>query len=138
MMAVFRDLRGYIGEAWDAWNRFWFKPTDPATLSLIRLLAGGMLFYTHLVWSLDLEGFLGQQGWLPVDYIRSLTPPSYVDPSVNRWSVWSIFFLDRVDLVAVDRACVCAAGVLLLDDRAVQPHDGGARLLAGGLLRPAD
>ena len=92
MMAVFRDLRGYIGEAWDAWNRFWFKPTDPATLSLIRLLAGGMLFYTHLVWSLDLEGFLGQQGWLPVDYIRSLTPPSYVDPSVNRWSVWSIFF----------------------------------------------
>ena len=47
----------------DGWNRFWFQPADPATLGLIRILAGAMLFYTHLVWSLDLESFFGQHGW---------------------------------------------------------------------------
>ena len=41
------------------WNRFWFQPTDPATLGLIRICAGAMLFYTHLVWSLDLTAFFG-------------------------------------------------------------------------------
>ncbi len=85
MKAVFGDVRDYIVDAWDAWNRFWFKPSDPATLSLIRLLAGGMLFYTHLVWSLDLEAFLGPQGWLPVEYLREQVHQ-------NEWSVWSLFF----------------------------------------------
>lgn len=46
----------------DGWNRFWFKPTDPATLGLVRIFAGSMLFYTHLVWSIDLTGFMGEQG----------------------------------------------------------------------------
>ena len=46
------------------WNRFWFNPVDPATLSLIRILAGLMLLYTHLVWSLDLEAFFGKKSWV--------------------------------------------------------------------------
>ena len=62
-------VRDYLRELFAAvvagWNRFWFTPADPATLGLIRLLAGLLLFYTHLVWSLDLEGFFGPQGWLP-------------------------------------------------------------------------
>jgi hypothetical protein len=48
----------------DGWNHFWFTPQDPATLGLIRILVGTMLFYTHVVWSLDLEGFFGAGGWL--------------------------------------------------------------------------
>lgn len=83
-MGVWADTRGYFAEAWEAWNRFWFRPTDPATLSLIRLLAGAMLFYTHLVWSLGLQAFLGQEGWLPVEYIQRLQD--------HQWSVWSVFF----------------------------------------------
>ena len=46
------------------WQRFWFTPTDPATLGLIRIFAGAMLFYTHLVWALDLEAFFGSKPWL--------------------------------------------------------------------------
>ena len=42
-----------------AWDRFWFTPAAPQSLALIRILAGAMLFYTHLVWSLDLVAFLG-------------------------------------------------------------------------------
>lgn len=83
-MGVFVDTRGYFAEMWQAWNKFWFQSVDPATLCLIRLLAGTLLFYTHLVWSLDLQAFLGQEGWLPVEYIRRVQG--------EQWSVWSVFF----------------------------------------------
>ncbi len=83
-MGVFAETRGYISETWQAWNRFWFQPVDPATLCLLRLLAGTLIFYTHLVWSFDLQAFLGPEGWLPVEYIRQVQG--------NQWSVWSVFF----------------------------------------------
>jgi len=89
-MGIFADTRGYVAETWQAWNRFWFAPQDPATLSLIRLLAGSLLFYTHLVWSLDLQAFLGPEGWVPVEYLRTIqTLPGQDQP---QWSVWSLFF----------------------------------------------
>ncbi|MEX2118218.1 MAG: HTTM domain-containing protein [Pirellulales bacterium] len=48
----------------DGWNHFWFTPADPATLALIRVAAGAMLLYTHLVWTLDLEAFFGPHSWV--------------------------------------------------------------------------
>ena len=57
----FRDLQQQSALGW---NRFWFTPADPATLGLIRLLAGAMLLYTHAVWLLDLEAFFGAQSWI--------------------------------------------------------------------------
>ena len=89
-MGIFADTRGYVAETWQAWNRFWFAPQDPATLSLIRLLGGSMLFYTHLVWSLDLQAFIGAEGWVPVEYLRNIhTLPNEEAP---QWTVWSVFF----------------------------------------------
>lgn len=64
--AYFREL--YQGVV-DGWNRFWFTPTDPATLGLIRIFAGSMLFYTHLVWSIDLNGFMGARGRFSHDLV---------------------------------------------------------------------
>ncbi|TWT31881.1 HTTM domain-containing protein [Blastopirellula retiformator] len=55
--------RGVVG----GWNRFWFTPTDPATLGVIRILGGAMIFYTHLVWSIDLVGFMGASGRFSAD-----------------------------------------------------------------------
>src|SRR5262245_27278677 len=66
------------------WNRFWFSPQDPATLGLIRFLAGAMLFYTHLVWSLDLEGFFGEPGWLAPEALQV----AYGDMRSHFWSHW--------------------------------------------------
>ncbi len=71
--------RGAVG-AWiddcaALWNRFWFTPADPATLGLIRILAGGMLFYTHLVWGLALSDFLGDHGWLSREAVLSVKAP---------------------------------------------------------------
>jgi hypothetical protein len=96
MKASVAAVRNYCAEFWEAWNRFWFTPADPATLSLIRLLAGALMLYTHFVWSFDLEGFIGPNGYIPVDFLRERihTPPPTADvpdPS-PMWSVWSIFF----------------------------------------------
>lgn len=67
--AYFRELyRGVV----DGWNWFWFTPTDPATLGLIRIFAGSMLFYTHLVWSIDLNGFMGEQGRFSHDLVARM------------------------------------------------------------------
>ncbi len=61
--------RNYIAEIWEAWDEFWFNPTSPSTLSAIRVLAGLMLLYTHLVWTTDLEAFFGPRGWLPAQML---------------------------------------------------------------------
>jgi hypothetical protein len=93
MTGTLASGRDYCKELYRAWNGFWFTPTDPATLSLLRVLAGAMLFYTHLVWSLDLSAFLGPEGWLPVEYLRSEVQIQDVQGiQVPIWSVWSLFF----------------------------------------------
>src|SRR5207244_10711060 len=57
----------YLGDLARAWDRFWFTPADPTTFCLIRLFAGLMLFYTHLVWTLDLEAFFGRTPWISLE-----------------------------------------------------------------------
>lgn len=53
------------------WNRFWFTPSDAATLGLIRILAGAMLLYTHLVWTKDFDAFFGPDAWLSPAAVRT-------------------------------------------------------------------
>ncbi len=52
------------------WNRFFFTPTDPATIGFIRICAGTMMFYTHLVWSLRLNDFFGSHAWVTQESAR--------------------------------------------------------------------
>jgi hypothetical protein len=78
---VFASLLGFLLQslrsAVAGWNRFWFRPADPATLGLIRIFAGGMLLYTHLIWSLDLDAFFGPQGWLSPRAVELIQRGSY-------------------------------------------------------------
>ncbi len=75
-----RDLTAWLA---DGWNRFWFTPSDPATLSAIRIMAGAMLFYTHLVWSIGLEDFFLPTGWVSADAASAAQPDPYA---------WSYFW----------------------------------------------
>lgn len=93
-MNVVTNVRNYIVDCWDAWNEFWFAPTNPATLSAIRVFTGAMLFYTHLVWSFDLSGFFGRDGWLPVDLMNRVK--LYTNDGMARWN-WSYFNFSFVD-----------------------------------------
>ena len=67
--SMFDDIRSWASDVWQVWDRFLFTPSDPATLGFIRILAGGMLLYTHFVWMLDLEGFFGASGLLSKDFV---------------------------------------------------------------------
>jgi len=70
----------------DGWNRFWFTPADPATLCAIRIAAGAMLLYTHIVWSEGLEDFFLPTGWISPAAASSVARDNYA---------WSYFWLIR-------------------------------------------
>ncbi len=75
-------LRRSAQPAWDSWRRFWFEPADPLPLGVIRILVGGMLIYTHVIWGQDLEGFLGPDGWQSAELVRSIQRGQW------SWSFW--------------------------------------------------
>jgi uncharacterized membrane protein YphA (DoxX/SURF4 family) len=69
-VSIFLAIRQWGHDVADAWNRFWFAPTDPATLALVRIFAGAMLLYTHLVWTAGLDDFFGPYGWISPEAVR--------------------------------------------------------------------
>jgi Vitamin K-dependent gamma-carboxylase len=70
-------VRAWAAEVAASWNLFWFEPADPATLGLIRICAGAMVFYTHLIWSLDLVAFFGPHAWLSPEAVGILQKDMY-------------------------------------------------------------
>jgi Vitamin K-dependent gamma-carboxylase len=77
MAAPTTSARKWLSETAAGWDRFWFTPTDPATLAVIRILAGAMLLYTHLVWGLALTEFFGEHGWLAPKAVQLALRGSY-------------------------------------------------------------
>jgi len=54
---------GWLAAWAAAWNAFWFTPADPLPLAVVRILAGGLLAWSSLVWLLDADAFFGATGW---------------------------------------------------------------------------
>lgn len=78
MFATVSDYFGSVTEhVGRAWNRFWFLPSDPLTLSVIRVLAGLIAFYTVLTFTPDLITFFGPNGLLGRENISRMQEPSY-------------------------------------------------------------
>ncbi len=77
MRQIVAIVRTWCADVLAGWNRFWFEPADPATLGLIRICAGAMLLYTHLVWSLQLTAFFGPRSWLSSEAVAALQGDSY-------------------------------------------------------------
>lgn len=57
----------FLARALEAWNRFWFTPTDPTLLGLIRLGCGLLAVYTVVTYTWDLQTFFGRNAWLEHD-----------------------------------------------------------------------
>jgi len=84
-MDLIRDyIRELRRETTRHWNAFWFTPTDPATLAVIRIFTGAMLFYTHLVWLLDFEAFFGTDAWLNAETVAAIRTSDFA---------WSHFWI---------------------------------------------
>ena len=49
------------------WERFWFTPADPTLLGLMRIFCGLITLYTVLVYSFDLQAFMGPGAWYDLD-----------------------------------------------------------------------
>ncbi len=85
LIGPFLYLRDLGNGAVRGWNAFFFHPADPTPLGLIRFLLGLILLWEWGILGLDLQAFLGSEGW--------------VDPEVNRlflqdsdswaWSLWN-------------------------------------------------
>ena len=65
------DRRSFAKQWADAWNTFWFRPSLPHTLAVIRILTGLMVLYTLAVWTINFDGFIGGQ-LLPESYRANL------------------------------------------------------------------
>ena len=87
MRRLLAALAGRFRSVARAWDAFFFSPSDPTAVGLIRLLTGLLLLWSLLVTGLDLRATLGSEGW--------------VDPEVAAgrmgglgWSLW-LFVPDR-------------------------------------------
>ncbi len=60
------------------WDRFWFEPSDPTTLGLMRLLGGIVVLYTYFCYSFDLLSYVSpREAWLDrevMNYLRNDSP----------------------------------------------------------------
>ena len=86
-MSVAMGLGARGKAAMAAWDRFWFQPELPHRLAALRIAAGAMLFYTHLVWAVNLTGFLGPDAWIPRDLSR--------DMHAGSWSFSYLWYVDH-------------------------------------------
>ncbi len=68
------------------WNLFWFKPTDVATLAVVRILTGLVLFYVHVTMLPFCLDAFGPDGWVDAEAWKELSAAA--DPF--RWSLWSL------------------------------------------------
>ncbi len=91
MNVMWQAIRGWASQLMRGWDYFWFRPAEPHTLAMIRILAGAMLFYTHLIWGLRLQAFLGADGWLPNSLARDMHVGGYAWSYL--WFVESPFWL---------------------------------------------
>ncbi|MDA1015128.1 MAG: HTTM domain-containing protein [Planctomycetota bacterium] len=68
----------HISIAVSAWDRFWFRPANPLSLAVIRVLTGLMLVYSHAVWTIELDSFFGPQAWVAPDVLADYQQDEFV------------------------------------------------------------
>ncbi|MEN0110338.1 MAG: HTTM domain-containing protein [Planctomycetota bacterium] len=105
MSGAFAAVRGYFTGLVAAWDRFWFTPTDPATLCAIRVATGLLLLWTHLVWSLDLSAFFTAGGWIPSELADRVVDGrlawSVFGLNLPAWALWLIHVLNLLAFAAL-------------------------------------
>jgi hypothetical protein len=98
MTTAVNERQGYfagLAEHFGAgWNRFWFMPSDPFTLSLLRVLLGAMAIVMAATYTPDLDRLLGPEGFLPLETVTSLI--SQRDEQLGLGRVWRFSYFDYV------------------------------------------
>ena len=89
-----------------SWDRFWFKPSDPTTVGLMRLLGGIVILYIHFCYSFDLLSYVSpREAWLDreiTDYLRNDRPVlTFPDDWPGRGAVLTKESLDAMSVNGV-------------------------------------
>ncbi len=74
LMGFFRDV-----------NRFFFQPSDTATLGLIRICAGFLILWVHMVYSYQLYDLFGKDAWISADLAHDMRTEY---PIYQTWMGW--------------------------------------------------
>ena len=56
----------------EGWNRFWYTPSDPYPLGLMRIALGLLLLYLHGTYTFDLVAFFGPDGLIPSQLVMEM------------------------------------------------------------------
>ncbi len=81
-----------------AWDRFFFSPSDPTPLGLIRITTGLLLLWSLGCMGLDLRAFLGSTGWDDPEIIQLIAHNReswewsfwFWVPDGGLWMVWGL------------------------------------------------
>ena len=65
-------LSDWFNEVFVAWDRFFFTPSLPHTLAVIRVACGLMMAYSHVIWLSLIGDFMGDTAWIDLQTIREL------------------------------------------------------------------
>ena len=90
---------------WTAWTAFWFTPSSPVLLGVLRILVGSLLAWSNFVWLLDQEGFFSPSGWQSTGNVWRLND--------QPWH-WSWYFLTQTTTAIQLLALVSLLAALLL------------------------
>jgi len=72
MLPLIRDyFRTTVARTGEAWERFWFTPSEALTLGIVRVATGLVTLYWLVTWSPDLRAFFGPQGLLTADAVAA-------------------------------------------------------------------
>src|SRR5262245_13469375 len=104
MSDYFRTLVDRFGRAWTS---FWFMPSDPIVVSLIRVLVGLVAVWWYLGYCADLAAWFGPNGLFPVEMTRQMRTEgdvehfafSIFDYVQGGSNLWFVYWLGLVALV---------------------------------------
>ena len=114
---------------WRAWTTFWFTPSNPLLLGVLRILVGALLAWSNFVWLLDQEGFFGLSGWQSSGNVWRLNDQpwhwSWYFPAQTLLATKSLTFVSlfaamslSVGFVTRPAACIALAGYVSAVNRA--------------------
>lgn len=89
MNVVAKYFDELTSQAGASWNRFWFTPSNPGLVSLLRLLTGLMAVWYLAGYTSDLLVWFGADGLLPIDMAKFLTQNDAGDWN-RRLSYWFV------------------------------------------------
>ncbi len=98
-----RDVTSF--PLWKAWSEFFFRPSDPKLVGLLRIGFGLLLLWNFCVLGQDLRSFLGSEGWIGPEAGRQFL----TEHAPGSWSFW--FFVPDALLPAAWFGCVVVSAL---------------------------